>query len=96
VRANITVIFGAGDNKLGSQDGAAAKAMASALQHLPQLTSLNLGMCHAIQLYPSVFFSPFSSDYGMFGQVLILIFLIWYFCQANNVDWNPAFVRSRW
>ena len=42
------------------------------------------------------FFSPFSSDYGMFGQVLILIFLIWYFCQANNVDWNPAFVRSRW
>ena len=42
------------------------------------------------------FFSPFSSDYGMFAQVLILIFLIWYFCQANNVDRNPAFVRSRW
>ena len=41
------------------------------------------------------FFSPFSSDYGMFGQDRILIFLIWHFCQANNVDWNPAFVRSR-
>jgi hypothetical protein len=39
------------------------------------------------------FFSSVSSDYGMFGQVLILIFLIWFFCQ---VDWNPAFVRSRW
>jgi hypothetical protein len=38
------------------------------------------------------FFSSVSSDYGMFGQVLILIFLIWFFCQ---VDWNPAFVRSR-
>jgi hypothetical protein len=41
----IAVTFGAGRNELGTEGGAGAKALAEALRHLPNLTSLDLSKC---------------------------------------------------
>jgi hypothetical protein len=41
----IAVTFGAGDNELGTEGGAGAKALAEALRHLPNLTSIDLSKC---------------------------------------------------
>ena len=41
----MAVTFGAGSNGLGSEGGAGAKALADALRHLPNMTTLQMGKC---------------------------------------------------